>query len=212
MRLVLGVLLLAAPLHAQGMLGGIEFRAGVNGAYVNNTEMNSVRRADGFGFGGLVAAQRGRFGLELSGYTASLDPSESPAPISGYTVKQGDVRATVRLLPNVAVLFGGGRRMVDPELAAQDVGFLRVGLASENRLTNIADLRVRGAYLAAPTFSGGGNAGFAFEIGLGIGVGPQGGRVRFTTDYDFQRIDREVNGAATPIQSLVARAGAVIRL
>jgi len=68
-----------------------------------------------------------------------------------------------------------------------------------------------GAYLAAPKFSGGGSAGLAFEIGLGIGVGPQGGRLRFTTDYDFQRIDREVNGAATPIQSLVTRAGAVVR-
>jgi hypothetical protein len=188
-----------------------DFRAGVNGVYVSHTEVNALHRASGFGFGGLLAAQRGRFGIELSGYTASLDPKDSQSAMQGYTITGVDVRALARLLPNVALQVGGGRRSVDPVLAAQDVGFVRVGVVSDNRLTNIADLQVRGAYLAAPHFSGGGTAGLAFEIGLGVGLGPQSGRVRFQTDYDFQRIDREVNSSAVPMQSLVARAGAVLR-
>jgi hypothetical protein len=206
---VVAAVALSVPAHAQSLP---EFRAGLNGVYVNQTEMNATHRASGFGFGGLLAAQRGRFGLELSGYTASLDPKDAQSGLTGYSVKQGDVRASMLVVPNVAIQVGAGRRSVSPDLAAQEVGFVRVGLASENRLTNIADLRVRGAYLVAPHFSGGGTAGLAFEIGLGVGVGPQSGRVRFQTDYDFQRIDREVNGSAVPMQSLVARAGAVVRL
>lgn len=205
---LIAALITAAPLGAQWRP---EIHAGLNGVYVNNTELDAAHRAAGFGFGGLLAAQRGRFGLELSGYTASLDPKDAQAGVTGYTVKQGDFRASMLVVPNVAIQVGAGRRSVDPSLAAQDVGFVRVGLASENKLTNIADLRVRGAYLVAPQFSGGGSAGLAFEIGLGVGVGPQSGRVRFQTDYDFQRIDREVGGAPAPIQSLVARAGAVVR-
>jgi hypothetical protein len=189
-----------------------DVRVGLHGVYATNTELNERRGAGGAGIGGLLAGDVGRFGLELSGYMVSLSAEEPQSALQDYKVRQGDARASVLVTPSVAIQFGAGRRSVDPELAAQDVGFLRVGLASENRLSNISNLRVRGAYLLAPRFSGGGNAGLAFEIGLGVGIGRQDGRVRFEMGYDFQRIDRQVNDVDVPIQSMVARVGAAVGL
>jgi hypothetical protein len=38
------------------------------------------------------------------------------------------------------------------------------------------------------------------EVSLGVGVGTSNGRFRVRADYEFQRIDREVNGVDLPIQ------------
>jgi hypothetical protein len=106
-----------------------------------------------------------------------------------------------------ALEIGGGRRYVDPENATQEVGLVRIGVLSENQIMRLADVWVRGAYLANPRFSGGGSADLAFEFQLGVGLGTANKRFRLHAEYEFQRIDREVGTNDVPIQLSLARAG-----
>ena len=87
------------------------------------------------------------------------------------------------------------------------MGLIRIGVLSENQITRLADVWVRGAYLANPRFSGGGSADLAFEFQLGVGLGTANKRFRFHAEYEFQRIDREVGTNDVPIQLSLARAG-----
>ena len=47
-------------------------------------------------------------------------------------------------------------------------------------------------------------------VGLLVSVGPQNGRYRLTADYGFQRIDRKVGTAKTPIEQSLVRLGVAV--
>ncbi len=173
-------------------------------------ETNEVATAEGAGIGASLVVRVGRFGFDASGYTASLDP-EDPAN-SSFDVLQGDIRVGVALHPLVALEVGVGRRTIDPDFAAQDVGLFRVGLRSENRLSRLGSVWVRGAYLISPQFDGGGDAGLALELGLGASFGTANGRFRIRADYEFQRLDRDVNVRSVPIELSLARVGIEVGL
>lgn len=179
-------------------------RVGVNAVGITHTEISEAARTEGAGIGGLVSVRVGRFGLDLSGFTAKLDSVDGgPA----FDVLQGDARASVRIATGFAFEVGGGRRAIDPEFSAQDVGYGRVGFLTEFRLASIGGVWGRGAYLVAPTFSGGGSAGFSLELGFGAGIGTSNGRFRGRVEYEFQRLDRTVNQVDVPIQQSVAKLG-----
>jgi hypothetical protein len=180
-------------------------RIGVYGVGLSHTETTQDRRSNGAGLGGSLTVRLGRFGLDISGHGARLD--SSGAESQSFDLVQGDVRASVRLATGVALEVGAGRRMVDPEFAAPDVGLGRVGLLSEIPVSSAGAFWGRAAYLVAPRFNGGGDAGLAFELGFGAGFGTRNGRVRGRVDYEFQRIDRTVNARDVPIQLSFVRLG-----
>ena len=127
-----------------------------------------------------------------------------------YNVDEVDLVATWLWRPYLAPQVGVARRFVSPELVAQDVGVLRVGVLSEVRLARIAGVWVRGAYLPVTRFSGGGSASLGLEIGLGVEVGDPAAKLQGFASFDYQRIDRNA-AAEAPLQYSVGQAGVRIR-
>lgn len=203
-------LLVSMPVASQNQ----RLRLQVFGVQSTNQELDSTRNALGPGVGGALEFRVGRFGVELSGYRADLEPDDTT--LTSYTVQEGDVRLFVRVLnqtqgTDLSVMIGGGGRTMDPDLAATDVGVIRVGVRARAPLTRLAELGIRAAYLV-PRFSGGGESGFAFEVGLELGVGTRNGRFRFQAGFDFQRLDRTVGGLDVPVQFTTSRAGLQVAL
>lgn len=165
---------------------------------------------DGFGGGGGVGAELrlGRFHVVASAYNAHVEPDDTTA--TEFDVRQVDLRIGYALTPFFSLEAGGGRRYIEPDLAAQEVGLFRAGVFSENQLNRLASVWVRGAYLLGPQFSGGGSADLAFEFGLGVGIGTANGRIRFHAEYEFQRIDRRVGNDEVPLQVSLARTGIAV--
>jgi hypothetical protein len=186
---------------------GFAFTIVPQGALVSHSEVSSDLQFSGLGVGGTVVVARGRLDLGVEGFVASLDPSGEATATESYDMKMVDVRLTYRVVPAIAIQVGAAGRQVSPEFAAPDVGYFRIGLLSENQLARFATVWVRGGYLMAPQFNGGGSAGFAFDIGLGTWIGTGNGRFGLRAEYDFQRIDRTVNGTDVPIQMMVAKVG-----
>ncbi len=199
-----GLAIVAVALCApQGILAQT-IRFNFDGVSLTYQEVREGRSSTGQGGGGGIELRVGRFRLDARAYTARLEPDSGG---SEYDFKQVDVRVSYAVTELIALEVGGGRRYVDPENATQEVGLIRIGVLSENQITRIADVWVRGAYLANPRFSGGGSADLAFEFQLGVGLGTANKRFRFHAEYEFQRIDREVDTNDVPIQLSLARAG-----
>jgi hypothetical protein len=194
------VVLLCAP--RAGMAQTIRFNFDAIG--LTYQEVREGREATGTGGGGGIEIRVGKFRLDARAYSAQLEPDSGGTP---YDFKQIDVRVSFAVNRLLALEVGGGRRYVDPELATQEVGVIRIGFLSENQLNRLADVWIRGAYLPDPQFSGGGSADLAFEFQLGVGIGTANKRFRFHAEYEFQRIDREVRSNDVPMQLSLARAG-----
>lgn len=199
-----GLAIVAVALCApQGILAQT-IRFNFDAVSLTYQEVREGRSSTGQGGGGGIELRVGRFRLDARAYTARLEPDSGG---SEYDFKQVDVRVSYAVNELLALEVGGGRRYVDPENATQEVGLIRIGVLSENQITRLADVWVRGAYLANPRFSGGGSADLAFEFQLGVGLGTANKRFRFHAEYEFQRIDREVGTNDVPIQLSLARAG-----
>lgn len=198
---VAGILLVIVPsgLTAQTVSFGI------HGVTATHTEIAEDSEADGIGVGGKISLRIGRFGIEAEGFRVSVERDVGGA--SSFDILQGDVRARVLLARPISLEVSVGGRSIDPEFAAQQVGFVGIGLRAESRLTVLATTWVRGAYLAKTEFSGGGEAGAAFEFGFGTAVGTANKRFQLTAESKFQRIDRTVGGIEVPIQLTVVRFG-----
>jgi hypothetical protein len=195
---------LALGLFAAGRAEAQKIRLGLSGLGISYAETNAGRSWDGGGGAGSVVLRLGRFGLDAYGLTAKLKADS--VNVSDFDMLQGDVRASFFIVPVIAVEIGFGRRATDPDFAAQDFGLWRFGILSEMPLTSLGLIWIRGAYLA-PKFEGGGDVGLSAEVGLGIAVGTANGRFRARADYEFQRIDREVEGQGVPIQTSLAKLG-----
>ena len=146
---VIAALLVPVPASAQRV------RIGVYAVGLSHTEISEDRRANGAGLGGTLTLRLGRLGIDLSVHGARLD--SSGAGSQSFDLLQGDVRASFRLATGVALEAGAGRRTIDPELAAPDVGLGRVGLLSEIPVSSAGAFWGRAAYLIAPRFNGGGS-------------------------------------------------------
>jgi hypothetical protein len=198
-------LAVAAALPGAAAAQTIEFHLDAVG--LTYQEVREGRDAIGTGGGTAIVLRVKRFALDVRGYKANVQPDSGGA---AYDFQQIDVRASFRVNPFLALEVGGGRRYVTPEFATQEVGVFRIGVLSENDLTQLAKVWVRGAYLPNPKFSGGGTADVSFEFGLGVAVGTANGRFRVRAEYEFQRIDREVDAAGVPLQLSLARAGIAV--
>ena len=202
---MIGLLLISTPAWAAAQ--DLDFT--IYGLAATNAEVDHTRQARGFGAGINAGVDLGSFRAEVRGETASLHADFSVQP--DYSV--GDLSALVlyRWWPALALEIGAGRRLVSPDLVAQEVGVVRVGLLSGTRLSSFGRIQASAAYLPVTRWSGGGDAGLAFEIGFGVSVGPAKGRFAGIAEYFYQRIDREVNGEAVPIQFSAARIGITMR-
>jgi hypothetical protein len=188
----------------------LEFEVAPQVALISHSEVSSDLQYDGIGFGGTVGVSWKRWKVDVEGLFGSLNPDDDATATESYDLKMMDLRVSYHIVPAIAVQIGAAGRTMSPEFAAPDVGYFRIGLVSDNALARIAHVWVRGGYLVAPQFNGGGSAGFAFDIGLGTWVGTANGRYGVRAEYDFQRIDRTVNNADVPIQMMVAKFGAQI--
>lgn len=186
-----------------------DFDGRVYGLAASNAEVDRVREARGFGLGADVGAGLGRWRLEVRGSTASLHADFAIQP--DYAVNELAVLGSYRWRPALALQVGAARRFTSPDFAAQDVGLLKVGLLVETHLSSLARVRLSGAYLPVTRFSGGGGSNLAMELGFGLSLGPTAGRVTGVIEYEYQRLDREVNGSAVPIRYSVARVGLAAR-
>jgi hypothetical protein len=193
------VLLLPHQARAQVVDGAVYAVA------ASNSEVDRTRQARGFGAGAMVGVTRGRFRVELRGVTSSLHADFAIQP--DYALDELSVLGSYRWYPALSVQLGAGRRFTRPDFAAQDVGVLRVGLLTEAPLTSLARVQARAAYLPLTHFSGGGSSSLALELGFGLSLGPSAGRYAGVLEFEYQRIDRKVNGQAVPIRSSVARLG-----
>jgi hypothetical protein len=193
---------LTTPASAQRLL-----RIGAHSVGMTYTELTEDTKAEGVGGGATLQLRWRRFGLEGLVAKARMKPINDG--LDEYDFLQFDVRLNYWIASIVAIEVGGEWWSIDPEFAAQEVGAGRIGVVSHYPLANISEIWARGAYLVNPRFSGGGEAGLAVEVGLGIAVGTSNGRFRVVAESNFQRIDRRVNGVEVPLQLTQARLGVV---
>ena len=156
-----GLAIVAVALCApQGILAQT-IRFNFDAVSLTYQEVREGRSSTGQGGGGGIELRRGRFRLDARAYIARLEPDSGG---SEYDFKQVDVRVSYAVTERLSLEVGGGRRYVDPENATQEVGLIRIGVLSENQITRLADVWVRGAYLANPRFSGGGQCRLGLRV------------------------------------------------
>lgn len=194
----------ASPLAAQRV------RLAIHSVGMTHTEVNEGLKSEGPGVGGSLIVRLGRFSLEGMAIRSRMKAVD--ADLQDFDLVQWDVRLGFWFSPVFALEVGGGRREIDPQFLAQDVGAVRVGFLSEYPLARIASIRARGAYLVNPQFNGGGSADLAVEVGLGVAIGTANGRFRVRFESQFQRIDRQVNNRNVPIQATYATFGLEVGL
>jgi len=174
-------------------------------------EVVSRLRYSGIGFGGAMSVRFHKLSAEAAVTRVKLDTTDGSAATTGFTATQVDAWVAYDLASYASLEVGVVRRSADPELDAQSVGAVRVGARSFYEIGPGATVLFRADYLAAPKFSGGGNASFSLDLGLGLDV-RLAGRLHGTAAYAFQRINRKTNPGGTgeidaPIQETVARVG-----
>jgi hypothetical protein len=205
----IGPTLVALALAAPGLLPAQTVRLAAFGAAATNSEVDGTREAKGLGFGAAARVEHSRFRLDASVLHAALRADFAIQP--DYDVNQVEVAATYFWRPYLAAQVGLARRFIRPDLVAQDVGLVRIGVLSEVRLARLAGLWVRGAYLPVSRFSGGGSASFGMEVGFGAEVGRPEARMQGYAEFDYQRIDRNA-AAVAPLQFSAGRLGVRVRL
>jgi len=189
---------------------GQRLQLGVDAIALTSLEGSDAARALGGGIGGFLETSWGPVALDVHVFVAGLDPDS--AERTSYDIVQSDLRLRYTVSSLVALELGGGRRSVSPAFAAQEIGLVRVGLYSENHITRNASIWVRGAYLPITAFTGGGHASLSVELGFGVAVETSNHRFRANAQYEFQRIDRAVEGIDVPLQTSLARLGLSVRL
>ena len=170
-------------------------------------------------FGGGGAAAHGslawrRWSLHVSAAKLALEPTDENAVAEPFDVTQTDIAVRARVTRLVSVEAGFLHREVQPSLAAQSIGAMRLGALIALPLATGADLEASASYVGASRFSGGGSAPFGVSVGLGVSYAPRWERVRLTGDLEFLRLDRRTETStgevASPVQSSTARIGVSI--
>jgi len=164
------------------------------------------------GLGATASARYARPGWGVEGTVAwqSLSPSVDDSRTS-VTFMGGSVRGHYAVWRSLAAEIGLDSRTADPEFSAQDVAALMVGLRYETRLAAPAAVWLRGGAIPKAWLSGGGDAGIGVDLGFGVRVRAPESRWGLAAEYEFQRIDRTVQGNSVPLQFERVRLGVLFR-
>jgi hypothetical protein len=187
--------------------GAQDVSLGVQGALADYTDRDLFR---GTGGGLTIWARLGHISAEGSIVRTSYHPLTTNFGLIGFKTTQLDARLGFDLAAGFTAEAGLMKRTVD-RVGMQEVGSGRIGIRYSKFIGPGVFVGVRGNYLVAANFTGGGSADLAIELGLLASVAPRNGRYRFTMDYGFQRIDRKVSGEEVPIQQSLVRLGVAVR-
>ena len=204
---IIGLVVIASPL-----LSAQQVTVGAGYTLADYKEQAQFLHFSGGGPTATVLVERGRLALRVDASHIDLDPKEGPTPqLEPFTLDQFTIRMRYRAMSILGLEAGYTQRSVDPSRAAQSFSAATFGVRAGYALAPGAEVAVRTAYVAGTNFSGGGSAPFGIELGLYAAYGPGSGRIRFTGDYEFQRIDRHTDqsegGVSVPIQTSFTRLG-----
>jgi hypothetical protein len=179
---------------------------GLAGTRATNNEASADNRHTGFGGSATARYGTDRWGVEGEVDIRSLSPAEDES-LDDLSIRGGALRGHYGVWRDLDAEVGFESRTVEPELAAQDVAALLVGLRYEVPFASIASMRIRGAAIPLAWFNGGGDSGIGVAVGLAARIRPSDGRWGLFGEYDFRRLDRSVGGIDVPIQFESVRLG-----
>jgi hypothetical protein len=199
-----------------GRLAAQHGTIGVQAAFGDYREVSRDLHYRGNG-GGLTASFTFRkVGVEGSVVGITYDPVAGSGASVSFKATQVDVRVRYLIAGPVSAEVGFVNRKAKPEFEAQSVGAVRAGVRMSYPLGPGVQMGLRGGMLFGSKFSGGGTVSpiGALELGLAMAVDALRGRLRFTGDYDFQRIARTTAGGGididVPIQQALGRVGIAV--
>jgi hypothetical protein len=211
-RAVTAVVLAAVPAR----LTAQHFVVGPQIVFGDYREVSSDLHYHGSGGGVAASFTFKKFGVEGSIASITYDPSADGTAGASFKATQVDVRLRYYITGPVSAELGFVNRKAKPEFEAQSLGAVRGGVRMSYLLGPGVRMGVRGGMLFGSKFSGGGRVSAigALELGLTMAVDALRGRLRFTGDYDFQRIARTTNGGGVdvdvPIQQALGRVGLAV--
>lgn len=167
--------------------------------------------------GGLAATVTWKkFSADAAVSKVTYKPTTDGTATLQFDAREFDVRLRYYIGGPVSGEVGFVSRKADPEFEAQSVGAVTAGARMSYLLGPGVHMGLNGGLIFGPKFSGGGKASplGAFTLGLGLTVDAMRGRLRFTGDYDFQRITRKTNDGSgdksVPIQQSLGRVGIAV--
>lgn len=189
---------------------------GVQAVFGDYREVSSDLHYRGSG-GGLTASFTfKKLGIEGSIAGITYDPVVGSTATVSFKATQLDVRVRYLITGPVSAEVGVVNRKAKPEFEAQSMGAVRAGVRIAYPLGPGVQMALRSGMLFGSKFSGGGTVSGvgALELGLNMAVDALRGRLRFTGDYDFQRVARTTGSGAgkaeVPIQQALGRVGIAV--
>jgi hypothetical protein len=171
-------------------------------------------RGSGGGVAGTFTWKKLSVDASVAGVT--YDPAADGTATASFKATQFDMRLRYYVTGPVSAEVGFMSRKAKPEFEAQSVGAVRAGARMSYLLGPGVRMGLHGGMLFGSKFSGGGTVSpiGALELGLTMGVDALRGRLRFTGDYDFQRISRKTDDGSgsvdVPIQQSLGRVGVAL--
>jgi hypothetical protein len=171
-------------------------------------------RGTGGGVAGTFTWKKLSVDASVAGVT--YDPTTDGTATASFKATQFDLRLRYYVTGPVSAEVGFVSRKAKPEFEAQSVGAVRAGARMSYLLGPGVRMGLHGGMLFGSKFSGGGTVSAigALELGLTMGVDALRGRLRFTGDYDFQRISRKTDDGSgpvdVPIQQSLGRVGIAV--
>ena len=171
-------------------------------------------RGTGGGVAGTFTWKQLSVDASVAGVT--YDPTADGTATASFKATQFDMRLRYYVTGPVSAEVGFMSRKAKPEFEAQSVGAVRAGARMSYLLGPGVRMGLHGGMLFGSKFSGGGTVSpiGALELGLTMGVDALRGRLRFTGDYDFQRISRKTDDGSgpvdVPIQQSLGRVGVAV--
>jgi hypothetical protein len=171
-------------------------------------------RGSGGGVAGTFTWKKLSVDASVAGVT--YDPTADGTASTSFKATQVDMRLRYYVTGPVSAEVGFMSRKAKPEFEAQSVGAVRAGARMSYLLGPGVRMGLHGGMLFGSKFSGGGTVSpiGALELGLTMGVDALRGRLRFTGDYDFQRISRKTDDGSgpvdVPIQQSLGRVGVAV--
>ena len=211
-RLAFGVGLALLP----GAAAAQHFVVGPQVVFGDYREVSSDLHYRGSGGGVAGSFTWKKLAVDASVAGVTYDPSADGTATASFKATQLDVRLRYYVTGPVSAEVGFVNRKAKPEFEAQSVGAVRAGARMSYLLGPGVRMGLRGGMLFGAKFSGGGTVSpiGALELGLTMGVDALRGRLRFTGDYDFQRISRKTDDGSgpvdVPIQQSLGRVGVAV--